>query len=99
MMDPFAKLEEELSGEAAENKAKEMNERKEMQKNFREVFGTYNGKKVLNVLLNDLMLFQPTHTEAETALRNYATFLLNERMGYKDTVSLTEQIVLSKTEE
>ena len=98
-MDPYKKLDAELSGKSAEEFIKEKNELKEMRKTFRKVFQSYDGKKVLNVILNDLMLFQPTHTEGETALRNYATYLLNERMGFNDTVSITENLINSKIEE
>ena len=88
-MDPFRKLDEDLNP-ATQGKD---TENAEIQKTFRDLFITEQGRKVLNVLLNDMCYFQPCKTEGETALRNYATFLLEERMGYKDTISLTNKIL------
>lgn len=95
MDDPFLKLDNELN---AEEKKVELEEQKEMQKTFREVFSNYDGKKVLNVILNDLLFFQPCKTERDVALRNYATFLLEERMGFKDTISIVENLLKSEFE-
>lgn len=95
MQDPFSKLEEELNPKEEENLQKE---ELELQQCFRRVFSNYDGKKVLNVILNDLKMFDTCHNERDMALRNYATYLLMVRMGYNDTVSMTDQIINSKTE-
>lgn len=94
MIDPFEKLDQELNGTKEEIDRENL----DMQKKFRKVFSDYDGKIVLNVLLNDLMLFQPCNSERETALRNYATYLIQERMGYKDTVSMTDALLNCKHE-
>lgn len=96
--DPYEKLDEELGKKSVERTIKENAEVKELQKTFRDVFSSYDGKKVLNVLLCDLKYFDTCLNERETALRNYATFLLEERMGFKNTVSITEKILESDFE-
>ena len=98
MQDPYEKLDEELGKKSVERTIKENAEIKELQKTFRDVFSNYDGKKVLNVILNDLKFFDICNTERDTALRNYATFLLEERMGFKNTVSMTEKILESDFE-
>lgn len=98
MQDPYEKLDEELGKKSVERTIKENAEIKELQKTFRDVFSNYDGKKVLNVILNDLKFFDTCNTERDTALRNYATFLLEERMGFKNTVSMTEKILESDFE-
>lgn len=64
-----------------------------LQEAFHKVFETDDGKKVFNALLNDLHYFSICKTEGEIALRNYATFLLNQRMGIKDTLFVTNHLV------
>lgn len=98
MHNPFSKIDAELGlKEDAEEKAIQ-EENQEMQKLFRKVFSVGDGKKVLNVILNDLKFFDRCNNERDLALRNYATTLLIERMGYVDTVSMTENILNSKHE-
>lgn len=94
-MDPFSKLDEELN---ASKKDEAEKENLELQETFRRVFNNYDGKKVLNVILNDLKMFDRCINERDMALRNYATYLLMVRMGYNDTVSMTEALLTSKTE-
>lgn len=96
--DPYEKLDEELGHKSVESKMKEIEEVKELQKTFRDVFSNYDGKKVLNVILCDLKYFDSCNNERDMALRNYATFLLEERMGFKNTVSMTEKLLESDFE-
>jgi hypothetical protein len=58
----------------------------------RRVFGTPEGKIVLNMLLTDLYFFDRTHDTDEDALNNYAKFLIRERLGVGDTVTLSNFI-------
>lgn len=66
-----------------ESTAEEQN--KALQKTFKRVFQTEDGKIVLNALLTDLHFFNEAKTEAETALCEYAKFLIRERLGVKKT--------------
>ena len=91
MHNPFSKIDAEL-GLSEDKEAKEIqDENREMQKLFRKVFSVGDGKKVLNVI-------DRCNTERDMALRNYATTLLIERMGYTDTISMTENLLNSKHE-
>jgi len=54
------------------------------------VFGTEDGKTVLNMLLTDLRLFESAGTEREKALNEYAKFFIRERLGVRDTKALTD---------
>lgn len=65
---------------------------KAMQRAFRRVFDTEEGKAVLNVILNDLHYFTPCKTEDEVALNNYAKILINERLDFTDTVEYTDAL-------
>ena len=58
----------------------------------RAVFGTEEGKIALNALLTDLFLFERTHTKRENTLNDYAKFFIRERLGVRDTKSLTDFI-------
>lgn len=58
----------------------------------KQVFGTNEGKIVLNMLLTDLFFFENTHTEKEQALNEYAKFFIRERLGVSDTKSLSDLI-------
>lgn len=63
-----------------------------LQELFHEVLGSDKGKVVLNVILNDLKYFSVCRTEQDNALRNYATVLVQERLGVFDTVSISDFI-------
>lgn len=98
-MDPYKKLNEDIEkAKNEERPEKELEELHSMQKLFRDVFSDYDGMKVLNVILSDLKYFDVCNNEREMALRNYATFLLEERMGFKNTVSMTENLLKSEAE-
>jgi hypothetical protein len=56
------------------------------------VFGTPEGKIVLNALLTDLYLYEATHTKREHFLNEYAKFFIRQRLGVHDTVALTDFI-------
>ena len=58
----------------------------------RKVFGTPDGKIVLNALMTDLHLYEQTHTKREHFLNDYAKFLIRQRLGVRDTKSLTDFI-------
>jgi hypothetical protein len=59
---------------------------------FRKVFGTPEGKIVLNALLTDLHLYEATRTKRDHFLNEYAKFFIRRRMGVGDTVALTDFI-------
>jgi len=56
------------------------------------VFGTDDGKVVLNMLLTDLCLFENTKTEDDKALNEYAKYFIRERLGVSDTKDITDFI-------
>jgi hypothetical protein len=58
----------------------------------RKVFGTPEGKIVLNMLLTDLYFFDRAGNPEEGALNNYAKFFIRERLGVGDTVLLSDFI-------
>jgi hypothetical protein len=58
----------------------------------RRVFGTEDGRVVLNMLLSDLFLFEAAGDEREQALNEYAKFFIRERMGVRETKGLTDFI-------
>jgi len=64
----------------------------ELVETCRRVFGTEDGKIVLNMLLSDMFLYENTHTKREQALNEYAKFLVRERLGVRDTKGLTDFI-------
>ena len=77
----------------------EETQRTELAKLLRRVFSTKEGKTAFNMLLNDLFYFQPAKTESEQALSNYARFLVTERMGIIDTISITDHMLETDIEE
>ncbi len=52
---------------------------------FREVFGTPHGRIVLTQILIDLKYFDKCITADDTALCNYAKYLVQERLDINDT--------------
>ena len=66
---------------------------KELQKTFKRVFQSTDGKIILNALLKDLYYFDAATSEAEKALCEYAKFLLRERLGCNKTFALTGAII------
>jgi hypothetical protein len=65
-----------------------------VQKIGREIFSTPNGAIFLSVLLDDLYFTRPATTEREVALKNYATYLLKERLGLtNDTLAVTTSLL------
>ena len=58
----------------------------------RKVFSTDDGKIVLNMLMTDLFFFDKGETEKEGFLNEYAKFFIRERLGVRDTKSLTDFI-------
>lgn len=68
-------------------------QKKAIQDIFKRLFSTNDGKFVLNVLLSDLRYFRSATTDEEKALSEYAKILLRERLGLKDTQSMTNSIL------
>lgn len=60
---------------------------------MRRVFGTTEGRIALALILEDLKYFDEATTDAQKALRNYATFLLMERMGIGDGLAITNALL------
>ena len=58
----------------------------------RKVFGTDDGKIVLNMLMTDLRLFDLANTEREKYLNDYAKFFIRERLGVRGTKAMTDFI-------
>ncbi|MDR2746745.1 MAG: hypothetical protein LBB77_04790 [Treponema sp.] len=58
-----------------------------------EVFGTPRGQQALNIILGDLHFFHWTEGEGEKALNEYAKFLIRERLGVVETLSIAEAIM------
>ena len=68
-------------------------ERKEKREILLEVFGTPQGARALNILLEDLCFFHWTDNEGERALNEYAKFLIRERLGAVDTLRVAEAVI------
>ncbi|MDR1278798.1 MAG: hypothetical protein LBK02_08605 [Treponema sp.] len=58
-----------------------------------EVFGTPQGIKALNIILEDLRFFHWTDGEGERALNEYAKFFVRERLGVADTLRIAEAVM------
>lgn len=65
---------------------------KNLQAMFREVFKTEKGQAVLSVILSDLHYFSRCTTEKDAALCDYAKSLIQNRLGFSNTMSLTERL-------
>ena len=81
------------------SETKELKERqeRELRMLYRSVFGSESGKKVLFSILQDLGFLSETEGD-RTALRNYATFLIRERIGLNDArgfMSIVETLLSS----
>jgi hypothetical protein len=70
--------------------AQEKNEM--LKETCRKVFGSDEGKIVLNMLLTDMFLFENTHTKREHVLNEYAKFFIREWMGVSGSKDLTDFI-------
>lgn len=57
---------------------------KKINKLFREVFNTHNGKIVLGIILEDLYYFDNCSNDEARALNNYAKTLISQRLGFND---------------
>jgi len=81
------------------SEAKELAERqeRELRALYRDVFSTAPGKKVLFSILQDLGFLAETDGE-RSILRNYASFLIRERIGVNDArgfMSIVETLLSS----
>ena len=68
---------------------------KELQKIFKRVFQSADGKIVFNALLKDLYYFDTATSDAEKALCEYAKFFIRERLGVKKTLAITDAFLSS----
>ncbi|MDR0597033.1 MAG: hypothetical protein LBG14_00820 [Treponema sp.] len=68
-------------------------ERKAKREILLDVFGTPQGARALNILLEDLHFFHWTENEGERALNEYAKFLIRERLGAVNTLPLAEAVM------
>lgn len=75
-----------------ENLSPEDQAKKERQM-FREVFSTPHGRIVLTQILLDLKYFSVCTNEQDTALSNYAKFLLQERLDINDTKKIVNALI------
>lgn len=60
---------------------------------MRRVFGDTEGRIALALILEDLKFFGEAATDAQKALRNYATFLLMDRMGIGDGLAIINALL------
>ena len=70
--------------------AKPEEQYKELQKTFKRVFKSEDGRIVFNALLKDLFYFDAATSDAEKALCEYAKFFIRERLGIKKTLAITD---------
>lgn len=63
---------------------------KALQKTFKRVFKSAEGKIVLNALLKDLFYFDAAPSDTEKVLCEYAKFFIRERLGVKKTLRITD---------
>jgi hypothetical protein len=68
-------------------------ERREKRDVLLEVFGTPQGIRALNIILEDLRFFHWTDAEGERALNEYAKFFIRERLGVADTLRIAEAVM------
>ena len=66
---------------------------REMYRLFNEVFRTSSGRKVLNIILDDLHFMRPCSSMEQTALANYAKALITDRLGIKNFLNMTDAII------
>jgi len=69
-----------------------------LSRRFRKVFSTEDGKACLTVILEDLHFFDICATTDAQALKNYATFLIKNRLGISNTLDITEAILTTMNE-
>lgn len=65
---------------------------RELRAMYRSVFSSPAGKRVLYSILSDLGLLAESTNQGEVALRNYAVFLVRDRLGIKDASGLVAMI-------
>ena len=66
---------------------------KKIMETFRRVFSTSDGRFVLNQILNDLCFFNYKITgPEETALNNYAKFMIFKRLGCNNDMQISNAI-------
>lgn len=66
---------------------------KKMTEYFRRVFSTPDGKVVLEQLLIDLKFFDECVTETDTALNNYAKFMIFKRLKVDNKSKITRLLM------
>lgn len=75
------------------HKKTEAEQREELIKTFRRVFSTNDGRACLVVMLEDLKFREQLYNQSDEALRNYAVFFLQERLGADLKTSGIEALV------
>jgi hypothetical protein len=85
---------DKIFGELDEDKRNIIIERdKRMTECFRRVFSTDDGKRVLHQLLLDLEYFNyQINSPQETALNNYAKFMIFKRLGCNNDKQISDAI-------
>jgi hypothetical protein len=86
---------DKIFGELDEDKRNIIIERdKRMTECFRRVFSTDDGKRVLHQLLLDLEYFNyQINSPQETALNNYAKFMIFKRLGCNNDKQISDVIL------
>jgi hypothetical protein len=77
--------------------APEDEQKKQLQRIFREVFSTEQGKIVFNILLDDMRFFKLCDTEQDKSLNEYAKFMISERMGINNIPFITNNMLTAYT--
>ena len=79
--------------ESDDEKAKSIELDKQITECFRRVFSTSDGRVVLNQILKDLCFFNYKITgPEETALNNYAKFMIFKRLGCNNDKQISDAI-------
>ena len=76
-----------------EDKNKIIEADKRMTECFRRVFSTPDGKIVLHQLLEDLRFYDECVTETDTALNNFAKFMIFKRLKVNNKKQITKLIM------
>jgi len=70
----------------------------QINRRFRKVFSSEDGKACLTIILEDLHFFDICATTEAQALKNYATVLIKHRLGISNTLEITEAILRTNNE-
>lgn len=76
----------------AQEQDPELEARRELERTYRRVFRSKDGRVVFRSMLEDLCYFDEANTPDEQARKNYASLLIY-RLGLRDTGDLANQIL------